>query len=96
MAFLLRHGRKVISCKKWLTSQPVSVCFQRQNLMHTPAAIQEPPKVLITGNNKKNLSAHWSQFKRVYQNSLLKFVWVCVIFVKPLKAGVSEEILNWL
>jgi len=49
MAFLLRHGRKVISCKKWLTSQPVSVCFQRQNLMHTPAAIQEPPKVLITG-----------------------------------------------
>ena len=60
MAFLLRHGRKVISCKKWLTSQPVSVCFQRQNLMHTPAAIQEPPKVLITGNNKKNLSAHWS------------------------------------
>ena len=60
MAFLLRHGRKVISCKKWLTSQPVSVCFQRQNLMHTPAAIQEPPKVLITGNNKKNLSAHCS------------------------------------
>ena len=62
MAFLLRHGRKVISCKKWLTSQPVSVCFQKQNLMHTPAAIQEPPKVLITGNNKKNLSAHWSFF----------------------------------
>ena len=68
MAFI-RYGKNVISGKNWLLPGRQNLLKNSRALIQTPSAIQEPPRVLITGNkNKVSQGSFLLQIEGVFSN----------------------------